>query len=203
MSTHTKIPQADAFTKATRHHITQAMEHRPYSLPASLVQMDGRIATVQIEANSPAPIPRLRVPVLESEYVRAPLQPGCLGMVISADVVLGLMTGLGTRRPSIGERPGNLSACVFVPLSHKAWEKCDNQFLTLYGVDGVDIRACLDSANTVQLTKEGITLSTGSATVSLTGGTVSITGDLIINGQAYNAHTHSKGHNGAPTGGVL
>ena len=42
-----------------------------------------------------------------------------------------------------------------------------------------------------------------SATINITGNTVNINGNLVINGQAYTAHTHSNGNEGNPTGGVI
>lgn len=42
-----------------------------------------------------------------------------------------------------------------------------------------------------------------SSTINLTGDTININGNLVINGQAYTAHTHSNGNEGAPTGGVI
>lgn len=42
-----------------------------------------------------------------------------------------------------------------------------------------------------------------STTINLTGDTINIKGNLIINGQAYTAHTHSNGNEGNPTGGVI
>lgn len=42
-----------------------------------------------------------------------------------------------------------------------------------------------------------------SATITLQGDTINISGNLIINGQAYTAHTHSNGNNGSPTGGII
>lgn len=42
-----------------------------------------------------------------------------------------------------------------------------------------------------------------SATINITGDTVNINGNLVINGQAYTAHTHSNGNAGNPTGGVI
>lgn len=42
-----------------------------------------------------------------------------------------------------------------------------------------------------------------SATITLQGDTININGNLVINGQAYTAHTHSNGNNGSPTGGVI
>lgn len=42
-----------------------------------------------------------------------------------------------------------------------------------------------------------------SATITLQGDTININGNLVINGQAYTAHTHSNGNDGSPTGGVI
>lgn len=42
-----------------------------------------------------------------------------------------------------------------------------------------------------------------SSTINLQADTVNINGNLIINGQAYTAHTHSNGNEGRPTGGVI
>lgn len=39
--------------------------------------------------------------------------------------------------------------------------------------------------------------------INITGTNVNITGTLTINGQPYLAHTHSNGHEGSPTGGVI
>ena len=43
----------------------------------------------------------------------------------------------------------------------------------------------------------------GTNTINLTGGTININGNLVINGQAYTAHVHSNGNQGANTGGVV
>jgi hypothetical protein len=43
----------------------------------------------------PFTLPRVRMPVLTSEYIRAPLAVGCRGFVIPADAYLGGMSGLG------------------------------------------------------------------------------------------------------------
>lgn len=42
-----------------------------------------------------------------------------------------------------------------------------------------------------------------SSTINLAGDTININGNLIINGEAYTAHTHSNGNEGNPTGGVI
>ena len=42
-----------------------------------------------------------------------------------------------------------------------------------------------------------------SSNITIDGDTINITGNLIINGQAYTAHTHTNGNEGNPTGGVI
>lgn len=56
--------------------------------------------------------------------------------------------------------------------------------------------------NSSLLLKEAETVL-NSSTINITGDTININGNLVINGQAYTAHTHSNGNEGAPTGGVI
>lgn len=42
-----------------------------------------------------------------------------------------------------------------------------------------------------------------SSTITLQGDTININGNLVINGQPYNNHTHTNGNDGNPTGGVI
>ena len=203
MTAFRKTPPADWLPRLARSHARSVNEHNGKAFPATVTGMRGRIALVRLEVSSnPAPAP-FRVPVAESEYVRTPIQPGCKGVVISADVSLGQMTGLGSRRPALNDSSPNLSACIFLPLSNSGWEKLDGNLLQLYGVAGVQITDSLNGSSTVTLTKDGVTLSTGSATVTLSGGRVEISGELVINGQPYRTHQHSNGNNGSPTGGVI
>lgn len=187
MTNFRKNPPNQLIQAAAQRQAQRAASLLARSLPASLVSMEGRIATVKIEAISSSTLPLLSVPVAECEYVRAPLQPGCKGLLIGADISLGEVSGLGSVRPHIDDSSPNLSAAVFVPLSHKNWQNMDGAFLNLYGVRGVKLQ---ESPG-------------GGASITLSGGQVMINGTLIINGQPYLAHTHSKGHEGAPTGGVI
>ncbi len=207
MKTFRKSPPADWLTRLARSHAQSVNEHQGKALPASVTAVQGRIVTVRPEVDCNPALPPMTVPIAESEYVRTPIQPGCKGVVISADVSLGQMTGLSSRRPALNDSCPNLSSCVFLPLSNAEWEKLDGAILQLYGVAGVQITDRLNGSSTVTLTKDGVTLSTGSATVTLSGGRVEISGELIINGQPYRTHQHSNGNgngnNGAPTGGVI
>ena len=53
----------------------------------------------------------------------------------------------------------------------------------------------------LSISAETITLN--ARTINLTADTININGNLIINGQPYNEHTHSNGNQGANTGGVV
>ena len=65
--------------------------------------------------------------------------------------------------------------------------KADNAVITSPQID-------INSSNTVNI---------GGSDITIEGNTINITGNLIINGQAYTAHTHSNGNEGNPTGGVI
>lgn len=203
MKTFRKSPPADWLPRLARTHARSVNEHDGKALPASVITVQGRIVTVRLEVDCNPALPPLNVPIAENEYMRVPIQPGCKGLVVSADVSLGQMTGMGARRPALNDSSPNLSSCLFLPLSHAEWEKLDGNMLQLYGVAGVQVTDRLNGSSTVTLTKDSVTLSTGAATVTLSGGRVEINGELVINGQPYKAHQHSNGHNGAPTGGVI
>ncbi|MDF7675086.1 hypothetical protein PT277_05135 [Acetobacteraceae bacterium ESL0709] len=173
------------------------------TMPASIVSMDGRMATVRIEATNEVPFPTITVPVLESEYARAPLQPGCKGLLLCSDVNIGHLSGMNSDHPDARATLTNLFAGIFIPFSNKNWDRLDGNVFQLYGVTGVQLNDKLHGSSTIQITNNKIVMSNGSATVTLDGGQIHLDGQVIINGQPYKAHTHSNGHNGAPTGGVL
>lgn len=73
-----------------------------------------------------------------------------------------------------------------------------------YGQSDLQLKAQQAVLNSPQIDLNGTNaVNVNSATITLQGDTVNINGNLIINGQAYTAHTHSNGNDGAPTGSVL
>lgn len=73
-----------------------------------------------------------------------------------------------------------------------------------YGQSDLQLKAQQAVLNSPQIDLNGTNaLNAASATITLEGDTVNINGNLVINGQAYTAHTHSNGNEGAPTGGVI
>ncbi len=66
-----------------------------------------------------------------------------------------------------------------------------------YGQSDLQLKAQQAALNSLQIDLNGTN------TINLTAGTININGNVVINGQAYTAHTHSNGNEGAPTGGVI
>lgn len=73
-----------------------------------------------------------------------------------------------------------------------------------YGQSDLQLKAQQTVLNSPQIDLNGTNaINATSATITLEGNTININGNLVINGQAYTAHTHSNGNEGAPTGGVI
>ena len=80
------------------------------------------------------------MPVMWAEYIRIPVQAGMLGWLLSSDVYLGGVSGLGGGTADLTRRP-NLSNLVFSPIGNKNWGASeDPSKLILYGPDGAVLR---------------------------------------------------------------
>jgi len=153
-----------------------AMQLMGQSLPASVVSRTGGIVTVNFElTNVPFTLPQITVPMIGSEYVRLPIQPGCMGWVIPADAYLGGMSGLGGGTADLTKRP-NLSNLVWSPIGNKNWSASeDDNALVLYGPDGTIIRS-LDSTAVLKV------LKTICSWTPPSGIPIELNGNVIING---------------------
>jgi hypothetical protein len=116
------------------------------SLPASIESVNGSMAKVRIEINSDFVFPLIEVPIVGSQYVRAPFQKGDKGAVISIDASIAAMIGMSNTAADLGE-PGNISALVFIPLGNAGWVSVDSKTLVLTGLTDVMLRN--DSHQTV------------------------------------------------------
>lgn len=159
------------------------------SLPASVVSVDGAIATVRFElTNLPFTLPQIRVPILGSEYVRLPIQPGCKGFVVAADAYLGGMSGLGGGTADLSPRP-NLSNLVFVPVGNSGWSASeDPDAVVIYGPNGVVIRDtgknCTVTVGQTQITVNGKTevlVEVGTAKMTMTSAGTVFDGPVTFN----------------------
>ena len=155
-------------------------------LPASVVsvQKAGTIVTVKFEMGAiPFTLPKVKMPVLTSEYVRLPIAPGCRGLVIPADAYLGGVSGLGGGVADLSLQ-SNLGALVFAPIGNIGFQDVASDILTLYGPGGVTIRTA-SGATKIELTAGGVTITLSGGNVTVIGGSV------IADGINLKTHTHS------------
>lgn len=129
------------------------------SLPATVTSRTGSIVTVNFEIantpSSPYTLPPVTMPMIGSEYLRLPIQPGCKGWVIPADAYLGGMSGLGGGTADLVMR-ANLSSLVWSPMGNKGWAASeDDNAAVLYGPDGAIIRTA-DKACSVTVNANGV-----------------------------------------------
>ena len=109
------------------------------NLPASIVSKKGSIATVKFETDQTYTLPNVTIPVHTPEWLRIPYQKGDFGVVISGDVTIGNVTGLGPNTPPSFTRPGNLAPLIFVPVGNTNFKKVDDNKHVAYGPNGAQI----------------------------------------------------------------
>lgn len=144
------------------------------SLPASVVSVRGSIVQVKFEVASDFTLPNVTIPLIGSEYVRPPIQPGCKGVVIAADAYLGGMSGIGGGVADLTPR-ANLTALIFSPIGNSGWTTVDGNAVVIYGPNGVVLKS-QDGATTLTLTPGGIHVQT--------------TGDFTVNTISILHHVH-------------
>ena len=210
-----KSPLARSLEQFANRKVAGALAQLGQNLPASAVSISGGIVTVKFEIantpNSPYTLPNINVPIVGSEYVRLPIQPGCPGMVMTADAYLGGMSGLGGGVADLAPR-GNLSMLVWTPIGNTAWAAViDANALELYGPDGVILHNVAKSAILKVTTAESSWTPAGGNPVTINGNLV-VTGNVTVNGTVIawdggadqvglQTHTH-PGNNQPPTPGT-
>ncbi len=129
-----------------------AIQSTGRALPCTVtaVNVDGNasLVTVKFEAKVPYvsggeagtyTLPPLTLPKAESQWLRAPVQVGDVGMTVPADTFLGGVSGQGAGVANLGIDYGNLSTLVWVPIAattfgpapdvNKAWMNGPNGFV--------------------------------------------------------------------------
>lgn len=227
MTINQRLNFAKSMNNFAEEKIAEAMQLVGKVLPATIVKQSGKMVTVSFSlTNIPFTLPQVTIPLFGPQYVRYPMQPGDRGIVIPADTYIGGMSGLGGGVADLTQ-PANLSALVYLPISHTEWQDVDGQVLTVYGPEGVTLRD--SSSNTTFLLKpDSIAISTpDSFTVTVSGTVFSLTaGRWSLSGDAghlqdsvastspaimhagweslvawLNSHEHSNGNDGNDTGG--
>ena len=227
MTINQQLNFAKSMNNFAEEKIAEALQLVGKVLPATIVRQSGKMVTVSFSlTNIPFTLPQVTIPLFGPQYVRYPMQPGDRGIVIPADTYIGGMSGLGGGVADLTQ-PANLSALVYLPISHTEWQDVDGQVVTVYGPEGVTLRD--SGSNTTFLLKpESIAISTPDSFTVTVGGTVfSLTGSKwSLSGDAghlqdsvastspaimhagweslvawLNSHEHSNGNDGNDTGG--
>lgn len=144
---HFKTPLQVALGNVAKTGAKDAISLLGSNLPASIVSINGSIATVKFEVLSDYNLPHITVPVLTSQYVREPLQQGDMGILIACDASISAISGMGQNKANLSQ-PANLSALAFLPIGNKNWKSVDPNMLVLTGLNDVMIR---DNTHQVQL----------------------------------------------------
>ena len=150
-----KTPLGQSLNDWAYQKILNAVNSQGRALPCSVVAVEGSIVTVRFEVNAaPATLPRVKIPVAGAEYIRYPIQVGCLGVAFPASVRIGNVSGLSPGVPTMAT-PGNLAALVFFPCGNVGWPATDDaNSLVIYGPDGVIIRT-MDGSKKVVVSATG------------------------------------------------
>jgi hypothetical protein len=142
-SNNQKTPLVDGLNRFVSAKFTDASELEGKALPASVLAVDptNTIVTVKFEIQSDLKLPgMIQCPVGLPEWIRYPWPQGTPGFVISSDVYLGGMSGLGGGTATWQQLP-NLTNIVWFPCGNTENDPTeDPNKVVIYGPDGVIIR---------------------------------------------------------------
>jgi len=130
-----KTPLAQSLNRFAEAKSQDAVQALGKGLPCTVASVDGPgIVTVNFAVSStPAPLPKMQMPVSKTPYISYPIQVGDVGVALAADLRTGGLTGLGGGTPSLQDTVGNLSALTFFWLGKKDQSFIDPDALELYG----------------------------------------------------------------------
>ena len=177
-----KISFAQSINLFADRKINDALQGYSQSFPCYVTSVNGSIVTVKFDVNVPDGItlPEVTCPVAGSEYIRYPIQPGCKGYCIPADVSLRKASGLGTGTPDLSD-PGNLTALVFFPFGNTAFFAVNGEYLFMYGETGEEITTKNQDCK-LTLTSTGIIIDLNGGNLVVNNGNTIMNGNLTVNG---------------------
>ena len=191
-----KTPLSGSLNDVAQRRVQDAVQIAGKALPCKVVSKHNSIVTVQFLVNADgATLPQVTVPIFGAEYVRLPVQAGCLGVVFPADVRLGGVTGLGLGQPTFDDVP-NLTALVFFPVGNKNFSSVDPNTLVLYGEPDT-LMQDKTGASKVLATPSGLTLSSNGHTLM-----INSTG-ILLDGKVWATHAHTEVQGGTDNTGPV
>lgn len=206
-----KTPFVDSVNRLIDEKLRSMQNLLGKSWPASVTEVDpsGTIVKIKFEIETDKfTFPPVQCAVGGFEYIRYPIQVGCFGFTVPADIYLGGVTGLGGGVADLTP-VANLGALVFVPLGNKNNDPTDDpQALVAYGPNGVILRdsekrciftltpngiqITLDGVPLMTFSSDGIALTFGGKSIAITDGGIQIDGGNLttIDGHNFLLHDH-------------
>ena len=115
-----KTHLAIALDNIARSRAADLMQQQGRELPGHVTKIEGQIVTIAFDVNAPYPLQEVSMPIDTGVMQWLPIQVGDKGVVRSADVYLGGVSGLGGGTADL-LRKSNLSMLIFHPTSNKDW----------------------------------------------------------------------------------
>ena len=109
-----------ALDNIARTRAADLMQQQGRELPCHVTKVEGQVVTVAFDVNSPFTLPEVKMPIDTGIMQWLPIQVGDKGVVRSADVYLGGISGQGGGTADL-LRKSNLSMLIFHPTSNKDW----------------------------------------------------------------------------------
>jgi hypothetical protein len=179
-----KTPIGPSLSRIGMEAAANAIQQLGRFLPCTVMSVSGSIVTVKFEINTTFTLPQITIPILGSQWLRVPIQPGDAGMTVSCDTYLGGISGLGGGVATMTRRH-NLSALAFVHVSQTTWPASPNPNAAwINGPDGVVLS---DTGKTtfVTLTPGEVQITAGGKTW-----TFNSTGFTMASGVVAEFHDH-------------
>lgn len=215
MSEQQKTPMVDGLNRWAQDLVDSTGQLAGKAWPASVTKIDasGTIVTIKFEMTDiPYTLPEVTCALVGPKYIRYPIQVGDSGYVVPGDAYLGGVTGLGGGTADLTPQL-NLANLVFHPTGNKNFDAVtDPQAVEVSGPNGAIIqtqdkenRLVVDSTGihfytkaglSIDMTKNGLTLTFAGNTISIDANGIKIDGTAgggtMIDGKIFLPHTHAN-----------
>lgn len=181
-----KTPIQASLNRLGEQKALDAIKETGRSLPCTIFSIDGQIVTVNFEVAGIS-LPRIQMPIATSKFDWLPLAVGDPGVAMAADVYLGGISGLGGGVADLTQR-GNLTALMFVPISHTGMAASNPVQRIMKCDTGVRLEC---GSHVIEVNASGIFMTVGSHTVTITSAGISLDGII------WHVHVHGGVQSGS------
>jgi hypothetical protein len=189
---HQTTPLGRSLAQIALRKVQDGQQLQGKNLPCHVTAIKGAIVTVAFDVTSQYTLPKMDIPIANSQYGREAIQIGDKGYASSGDAYIGNNSGLGENTSNLSPR-ANLSNLVFHPIGNKNWGPVDSNQNThsapnggLYQTDDGKMQVIIkQSSVTVKSDKKVITVNmttNGTIAISIDPGPNTSTDMLYLGG---------------------